>query len=225
MFEIFKKMFLSNNQSKQDVDDNKIATESDQENIGQDLKNFIAEQERYQSAISYKNYLYDYIIKAGIFNKENYGLLYDYIINGNSIFDKTILLTTEEKRQLGLNTRQKIPMGLLMFFDTTKIKGLDLKMEIKKVYLRAAAKARLIEDCENAKKLGVKQIMYHCCNDERDCQWCKDNNGRIFFVQSHPVDIVLDGCKCDYNRSYFQCVITGDDPDCLLEVKLKEGVK
>ena len=81
MFEILKKMFLSNNQSKQDVDDNKIATESDQENIGQDLKNFIAEQERYQSAISYKNYLYDYIIKAGVFNKENYGLLYLSLIH------------------------------------------------------------------------------------------------------------------------------------------------
>ena len=141
MFEIFKKMFLSSNQSKQDIDDSKIATESDQENIGQDLKNFIAEQERYQSAISYKNYLYDYIIKAGIFNKENYGLLYDYIINGNSIFDKTILLTTEEKRRLGLNTRQKIPMGLLMFFDTTKIKGLDLKMEIKKSIPKSCSKS------------------------------------------------------------------------------------
>lgn len=192
--------------------------------IEKEFIEFSAEQDRYQSAISYKNYLYDYIIEAGIFNKENYGLLYDYIVYGNTVFNESVLLTAEEKHKLGLNTRQKIPMGLLMFFDSTKLRGLDVKREIKNVYYRALAKARLIMDCENAKKLGIKEVMYRCCNDERDCEWCKGHNGKFFIVHDDPVGYVLKNCKCEYNRSFFQCVIPENDPDCLVEVKLKDGL-
>lgn len=73
MFEIFKKMFLSSNQSKQDIDDSKIATESDQENIGQDLKILLPSKKGINQQLVIKTIYMTILLRLGFLIKKIMG--------------------------------------------------------------------------------------------------------------------------------------------------------
>ncbi|MDA3049070.1 hypothetical protein OFO03_06290 [Campylobacter sp. JMF_02 ED1] len=140
-----------------------------------------------------------YIIQSNIFDMSKIELITDCIIKGEANFDENLLLSIEEKRNLGLNTRLKISKGLVDFFEFDKLKGLNPKDEVNKLCLRLFHYFSLIRKIKKFKEMNIKKIEFFCVDDERTCEFCKSNNGKKFDINDDLADFVDDHCTCYKN--------------------------
>lgn len=112
-------------------------------------------------------------------------------------------LTVSEKKKLGLNTRLSITSDLVSVLSQ---KGLQLpnpKEALKQVYYRATFELNRLENFQKMLSAGISKATYHSCNDERDCAWCKANNGVRFSVSEDLNNEINQNCTCDWNRGFF----------------------
>jgi hypothetical protein len=107
-------------------------------------------------------------------------------------------LSLEEKKALGLNTRQKYSRE---FIEALSEKGLshpDLKDILKVVYLKHFHSIHRKYELLRMKRLGIKTVKIEDCGDERDCKAIKRLKKRW------PIDEVpelpLPSCTAEYCR-------------------------
>ncbi|MEW9857876.1 hypothetical protein [Pseudomonas putida] len=116
------------------------------------------------------------------------------------------LLSIEEKRSLGINTRLKVtrelcdvltPAGLA--FGPTKV--------LEPLYLKATFDHNRHRDIARMKGLGIKQYSPMSCGDNRDCDWCASMDGKLFSVEVDFVQLIKENCTCEYCRCVLQAKI------------------
>ncbi|MDA3077465.1 hypothetical protein OFO07_00815 [Campylobacter sp. JMF_06 NA1] len=141
-----------------------------------------------------------YIVEAGIFNLAKIDLLIDCIVIGEPNFNTELFLTTDEKRNLGLNTRLKIEKELIDFFEIDKIKGLNPKDEIHKIYFRLFHYFSILRNVKKFKQMGAKKALFLCCDDERTCSFCKNNNNKKIDISDDLAEYIDKNCSCYKNK-------------------------
>ncbi|WP_085747312.1 hypothetical protein [Pseudomonas sp. R45(2017)] len=109
------------------------------------------------------------------------------------------LLSLEEKRSLGINTRLKITREL---YEVLTPAGLELgpKKVLESLYLKATFDHNRRREVARMKSLGIKQYSPLSCGDNRDCDWCTSMNGKLLSVEVDFVQLIKENCTCDYCR-------------------------
>ncbi|MFV3380295.1 hypothetical protein [Pseudomonas sp. NY15354] len=116
------------------------------------------------------------------------------------------LLSIEEKRSLGINTRLKVtrelcdvltPAGLA--FGPTNV--------LQSLYLKATFDHNRHRDIARMKSLGIKEFSPMSCGDNRDCDWCASMNGKLISVEVDFVQLIKENCTCDYCRCVLKAKI------------------
>ncbi|EPM4074616.1 hypothetical protein [Vibrio parahaemolyticus] len=116
-------------------------------------------------------------------------------------------LTAEEKKSLGLNSRLSITSDLVAVLSESGLNLPNPKEALKQVYYRATFEANRIENFNKMLSAGIEQATYTSCGDERDCGWCKVNNGVKFKISEALNTEINQGCTCDWNRGFFKAEI------------------
>jgi hypothetical protein len=119
-------------------------------------------------------------------------------------------LTVEQKRELGFNTRVAITDALVNVLSEKGLAVSNPKDELAKIYYRGTFEYRRLEDIQELIRLDVEEVTYQVAGDERDCIWCKANNGLKFRVSDEINEIIKTNCTCDWNRSFLAAVINFD---------------
>lgn len=116
------------------------------------------------------------------------------------------LLSLEEKRSLGINTRLKITREL---YEVLTPAGLEFgpKKALESLYLKATFDHNRHRDIARMKGLGIKQYSPMSCGDNRDCDWCTSMDGKPISVEVDFVQLIKENCTCDYCRCVLQAKI------------------
>lgn len=116
------------------------------------------------------------------------------------------LLSLEEKRSLGINTRLKITREL---YEALTPAGLEFgpKKVLESLYLKATFDHNRHREIARMKGLGIKQYSPMSCGDKRDCDWCTAMNGKLISVEVDFVQLIKENCTCDYCRCSLQAEI------------------
>lgn len=116
------------------------------------------------------------------------------------------LLTLEEKRSLGINTRTKITREL---YEVLTPEGLELgpKRVLETLYLKATFNHNRHREIAKMKRIGVNQYSPMSCGDNRDCNWCTSMDGKLISVEVDFVQLIKENCTCDYCRCVLQAKI------------------
>ncbi len=116
-------------------------------------------------------------------------------------------LTAEEKNALGLNTRLSITSELVAVLSENGLELPDPKKALKQVYYRATFEENRLESFHKMLSVGIEKATYNSCKDERECEWCRENDGVEFIVSEALNTEVNKGCTCDWNRGFFKAEI------------------
>lgn len=122
------------------------------------------------------------------------------------IGDDSDILSLDEKKELGLNTRAKY-QKYLVFLLTDK--GLHYQNNNpKEILMFAVNKASNIislqKEIARSEKLGITRMKVSPIGDQRDCEWCLSMKDKIVPVSLDFVNDVLSNCRCDYPRILVQ---------------------
>ncbi|EOS9876915.1 hypothetical protein ACNKTV_004741 [Vibrio parahaemolyticus] len=112
-------------------------------------------------------------------------------------------LTAIEKKDLGLNARLSITSDLVAVLSEKGLQLPDPKIALKQVYYRATFEVTRIEKFQQMLSVGFTTAIYKSCRDERDCAWCKENDGVKFTVSEDLNTELNQNCTCDWNRGFF----------------------
>lgn len=109
------------------------------------------------------------------------------------------LLSLEEKRSLGINTRLKVTRELC---DVLTPAGLEFgpTKVLESLYLKATSDHNRHRDIARMKGLGIKHYSPMSCGDNRDCDWCASMDGKLISVEVDFVQLIKENCTCDHCR-------------------------
>jgi hypothetical protein len=141
--------------------------------------------------------------ESSLFKKNTFDIVIKHLKNEINLNKSGSKLTTSEKKELGLNARLSITSGLVAVLSKSGLELADPKDSLKQIYYRATFEANRIENIERMLSLGIENATYTSCKDERDCEWCKANDGRKFIVSEAINAEVNQRCSCDWNRGVF----------------------
>lgn len=116
------------------------------------------------------------------------------------------LLSLEEKRSLGINTRLKITREL---YEVLTPAGLEFgpKKVLESLYLKATFDHNRHSAIARIKSAGFKHYSPMSCGDNRDCDWCTSMDGKLISVEVDFVQLIKENCTCDYCRCVLQAKI------------------
>jgi hypothetical protein len=111
-------------------------------------------------------------------------------------------LSLDEKKSLGLNTRQKFSRDFIDCLSPQGLKHKNPKDILEVLWLKSYHAVHRRFDLLRMKKIGIKKVEISPCDDERDCSKIK-NFKKIWPIDEVP-ELPLPGCTADYCRcSYF----------------------
>jgi hypothetical protein len=113
-------------------------------------------------------------------------------------FNYNDCLSLEEKKNLGLNTRQKFSRE---FIETLSEKGLshpNPKDILKIIYLKHFHSIHRKYELLHLKSIGLKTVKISDCRDERDCKAIKRLK-KTWLIDKVP-ELPLPGCTAEYCR-------------------------
>lgn len=128
-------------------------------------------------------------------------------VNTDIAFDGEQILSVEQKRALGLNTRVKYSKAFIEYFDPTSLKDIEPKSLLQAMHLSAFHRVTRKRDLIKFKELGfVKQVKIVSVGDGRDCGKIKRFK-KIHNLHQVP-DLPLPGCTAQYCRCMYEAIIS-----------------
>ncbi|TLS71986.1 hypothetical protein FE246_06060 [Aliarcobacter thereius] len=148
--------------------------------------------------------------KSKFFRKDKKEWFLDYILNEKNILNNTIL-SVEEKRNLGINTRSKVSKETLDLFilenlDDNIFQSKHPKDFISDFYYRVHFKVNKIIELKRLNDIEVKELKYHITGIHKTCKWCIDKDNKKFKT-NEILSLIDKNCLCDYNKSFFEPII------------------
>jgi len=149
-----------------------------------------------------KNLINEYFEKDNYFDKECKDTIIKHYLEEINLLSNNNLLTIEEKKELGLNTRLKISHDLINIFDLEKLDNKNPKDLLNNFLYSIRNKVSSAIELNETSFSNIKFVKLSSCMDERDCSWCKENDGKLFLTHE-AFEIMNENCKCDYFRGVF----------------------
>lgn len=126
---------------------------------------------------------------------------YDLVLNhlkGVKRLTKTgNVLTADEKRSLGLNTRISITHELMNVLTSDGLKKSDPKKILVSLYCSAIFQKKILEDMVRYKNAGLEYVQFMGVGDEKECSWCRSQHRKLFPVSCDFRAIIEQGCECE----------------------------
>jgi hypothetical protein len=107
-------------------------------------------------------------------------------------------LTLDEKKALGLNTRQKYSREMVECFSDAGLHHENPKEILKVLYYKIFHKISRKYELIRMKEVGIKTVKIEDCGDERDCQKIKKLK-KLWPIDQVP-ELPLSGCTSEYCR-------------------------
>lgn len=157
-----------------------------------------------------------YIRASGLFRTEKIPELVSKLRGGSGAFARVNtriafegdqVLSVEEKRALGLNTRMKYSKAFIGYFDPTSLKTTEPKSVLENMHLSAFHRVARKRDLLEFGNLGfVKQVKIIPVGDTRDCNEIKRLK-KIHDLNQVP-DLPLLGCTAPYCRCMYVPIVS-----------------
>jgi|GEM_PF-2190867 len=129
--------------------------------------------------------------------------------NTSVAFDGDVILTVDEKRALGLNTRMKYSKTFIEYFDASALKTIEPKATPECMHLDAFHRVSRKKELLSLKKLGfVKQVKIVPVGDSRDCKKIKRFK-KIYSMEEVP-ELPVPGCDAPFCRCMYEAIIPND---------------
>ena len=155
------------------------------------------------------------IISSGLFKKDRVPELIGKIrgvtvefgrVNTKLAFEKDEVLSLEEKKSLGLNTRSKYSKFLIECFEPSRINEIDPRVVLENMHLAAFHKISRKKELQKFKNLGfVKKVKILPAGDEDDCQKIKSCK-KVYSINEVP-ELPLPECNAAYCRCCYEAVV------------------
>jgi hypothetical protein len=127
--------------------------------------------------------------------------------NTRVAFDGGPLLTVEEKKALGLNTRMKYSKKFIDYFEPSAFRTIEPKATLECMHLDAFHRVSRQKELLRFKKLGfVKEVEIVPCGDSRDCRKIKRLK-KVYRLEEVP-ELPLPGCNAPYCRCMYVPIIS-----------------
>ncbi|RJX75802.1 hypothetical protein DZ860_03350 [Vibrio sinensis] len=143
----------------------------------------------------------------GYFKQSCYSTVLRHLKHEIDLNKQGVKLTTEQKKELGINARLAITTDLVDVLSDKGITLSDPKSALKRVYYRATFEANRLESLQKIMDAGFFEVIYRSSGDERDCPWCEANNGNRFPVSEEANEAIKTNCTCAWNRGFFGPVV------------------
>ena len=124
-------------------------------------------------------------------------------------FDKEDVLSLEEKKALGLNTRRKYSRELINGLTEKGIAAENPNDLLKNLFMQSCGKVSRKYELARLKELGLKYVQIIDCEDARDCKAVKRCKKR-WLIDEVP-ELPLSGCDAEYCR----CQYVADEKEML----------
>jgi len=127
-------------------------------------------------------------------------------LNTNAAFEGDQVLSVEEKRALGLNTRMKYSREFIEYFHPTCLKAIEPKSFLGNMHVGAIHRVARRRELLRFRELGfVKQIKIIPVGDEDDCS--KIRRFRKIHDLDKAPELPLPGCTVPYCRCRYEPIL------------------
>ena len=135
------------------------------------------------------------------FKQECRAELMSHLTHGVSLHKTGEVLTVKEKRALELNTRMKFSSGFIAVLTEEGLKLDNPKAALGAIYYASHIETSKLRTYIQAENAGVDKFELLSIEtiDVKRCDWCRDNNGKIF--SGNPRDIIEANCLCSPNTA------------------------
>lgn len=144
-----------------------------------------------------------YFNESSYFKDGSFEMVIKHLKNEINLNKSGENLTVNEKNALGLNTRLSITSNLVSVLSPEGLQLPNPKDALKQVYYRAKFERIRLEKFLQLLSVGITEATYHSCKDERDCAWCKANDGVKFIISEDLNNKINQNCTCEWNRGIF----------------------
>lgn len=128
-------------------------------------------------------------------------------VNTQIAFDGDFVLSVEEKRALGLNTRMKYSKSFIEYLQPQCLRVIEPKSTLENMHLTAFHRVARKRELRNFRVLGlVKKVEISPVGDERDCDAIKQLK-KIHNLNEIP-ELPLPDCTAPYCRCMYLPVIS-----------------
>ena len=127
-------------------------------------------------------------------------------VNTQVAFDGDTLLTVEEKKALGLNTRMKYSKKLISYFDPKSFKTIEPKSTLEQMQLEAFHRVSRKKELLKLKQMGwVKQVKICSMGGGSDCSKIRKSK-KVYNINEVP-ELPLEGCNAAFCSCSYEAVI------------------
>ncbi len=139
-------------------------------------------------------------------NSESHNLVMRHLCLEINLVKTENKLSTEEKRELGLNPRQVITRELVQVLNQDGLKLSYPKAVLSDIYYKATFAKSKSENFTKAINIGVKKFTLLLAGDENECEWCKSNVN--IQLGTDVLELFNKNCCCTpYSKTMIQPVI------------------
>ncbi|KKO47539.1 hypothetical protein VT06_16525 [Arsukibacterium sp. MJ3] len=142
-------------------------------------------------------YLLRELEKSELIRKDQIDVVIQHLNDEISLNKTGNKLTTEEKKELGINPRLQITYELLAVLNENGRAQHDPKSVLSSIAMKANFARSHDEMNQNYRSMGLKQFEVVGCKDDRDCAWCKSMDGKKLSVSQSINDLIEENCNCD----------------------------
>jgi hypothetical protein len=121
--------------------------------------------------------------------------------------EKGRVLSLEEKKALGLNSRRKYAAEFIALFDTAKLADTNPSEAFRRCYMDAVNHARSGAEFERMRALGIKTVKLLDPFSGNGCRAAK-HGAREYPIDAAP-SLPLPGCDQDYCRCIYIAKVPG----------------
>jgi len=150
-----------------------------------------------------EGFLRDELVRCPYFKPEARERVLQSWLDGTSLSKTGNKLTTEQKRELGLNPRLVLTDAVIDVMSAEGLKLPDPKSALRDVYIRASHRRSRLETVVRAHRVGATRFKWQPVRDLDDCAWCTAHSGESF-----GKDILVqieENCSCEpYSRGYIE---------------------
>lgn len=131
--------------------------------------------------------------------------LIDHLLQHSDIHKEPPFLSTDQKRMLGMNPRQRISRA---FADCLTDSGRvceDPKEELAKIGYRVRGLLSRRRDVRGIRDAGFPAFKLMNCGDGRDCKWSRKVQKRRFPAETDIESLISSNCDAEYCRCLVVC--------------------
>jgi hypothetical protein len=146
------------------------------------------------------------LIACPYIKSEYYENVILHLTHKKSLFKTENLLSVEEKKILGLNTRVGFTKEFVAVLTKAGMELQNPKIMLEEIYSKVTIGKSVSDSIQKSLRAGVKKFTLELTGGGDSCEWCVSNTGKEFGTD--VLDVVNKNCTCKpYTASYIDPVI------------------